>query len=108
MAKRVASEADDDDSGKPAELEESRMPFLSHLRELRDRVRNAALFFAAAFGVCWYFASDIFDWLKQPLFNIWMQHTGPGIPAAEDRDDEEGRGREHGHEDSAPERGGRR
>ena len=30
-----------------AELEESRMPFLAHLRELRDRVRNAALFFAS-------------------------------------------------------------
>ncbi len=84
MAKRAASDDDDDDSGKATELEESRMPFLSHLRELRDRVRNAALVFMAAFGVCWYFSEDIFTWLREPLFKIWMQHTGPGIPAAED------------------------
>ena len=78
--------ADDDDDGtaKQAELEESRMPFLSHLTELRDRVRNAAIFFTIAFLVCWYFAGPIFAWLRQPLFDIWMQHTGPGIPAAED------------------------
>ena len=70
MAKRAASEADVDDSGK-SELEESRMPFLSHLRELRDRVRNAAIFFMAAFGICWYFSQEIYDWLKAPLFHVW-------------------------------------
>ena len=50
------------------------MPFLAHLRELRDRVRNAALSFFAAFLVCWYFAAEIFAWLRQPLFDIWYQH----------------------------------
>jgi sec-independent protein translocase protein TatC len=70
MAKRAASEAEDDD--KPdSELEESRMPFLSHLRELRDRVRNAAIFFMLAFVVCWYFSQEIYDWLKAPLFHVW-------------------------------------
>ena len=54
-----------------SELEESRMPFLSHLRELRDRVRNAALFFVAAFCVCFYFATEIYDWLRAPLFEVW-------------------------------------
>jgi sec-independent protein translocase protein TatC len=67
-----------------AELEEGRMPFLQHLGELRDRVRNAALYFLGAFLLCWYFSEYIFDWLKQPLFHIWLQHTGPGIPKAED------------------------
>jgi sec-independent protein translocase protein TatC len=71
MAKRAASEEDDAEPDKTAELEESRMPFLSHLRELRDRVRNAALFFVAAFGLCWYFSQEIYDWLKAPLFNVW-------------------------------------
>ena len=49
-----------------AELEGGRMPFLSHLAELRDRVRNAAIFFMLAFVVCWYFADEIFVWLKEP------------------------------------------
>ena len=57
-----------------AELEGGRMPFLSHLAELRDRVRNAALFFMLAFVVCWYFADDIFSWLKDPLIEVWHAH----------------------------------
>ncbi len=72
MAKRAASDADEDEpSSDGAELEESRMPFLAHLRELRDRVRNAAIFFMLAFVVCWYFSKEIYDWLKAPLFHVW-------------------------------------
>lgn len=62
---------DDEEAEAPAELEESRMPFLAHLRELRDRVRNAALCFIGGFVVCWVFAQDIYDWIKAPLFNVW-------------------------------------
>lgn len=71
---------DDDPDAKDAkELEGGRMPFLSHLVELRDRLRNAAIAFAAAFLVCWFFAKNIFDWLTSPLFNIWYQHcNSPG------------------------------
>jgi sec-independent protein translocase protein TatC len=76
--------ADDNVEDKDVELEGGRMPFMEHLGELRDRVRNAALYFTAAFLVCWYFAKDIFAWLRQPLFDIWVKHTGPGIPPAED------------------------
>jgi sec-independent protein translocase protein TatC len=62
-----------EDKGTPeeAELEQSRMPFLQHLRELRDRVRNAAICFMAAFVVCWYFASYSFEWLRAPMFDSW-------------------------------------
>jgi len=67
----VVDDEDDVPVKDPAELEESRMPFLSHLKELKGRVRNAALAFMAAFGVCFYFAGEIFSWLKQPLFNVW-------------------------------------
>ena len=67
-----------------ADLEGGRMPFLSHLRELRDRVRNAAIAFVLAFLVCWNYSKEIFAWLRQPLFEIWAQHTGPGIPKEED------------------------
>jgi sec-independent protein translocase protein TatC len=61
-----------DEGGDAGDLEASRMPFLSHLRELRDRVRKAAIFFGLGFGVCWYFATDIYNWLKLPLFRAWQ------------------------------------
>lgn len=67
MAKQDEEPADKDTS----ELEGGRMPFLAHLRELRDRVRNAALFFVAAFVVCWIFSEDIFKWLEMPMKNAW-------------------------------------
>jgi sec-independent protein translocase protein TatC len=70
MAKPVAEEPPDE----AAELEAGRMPFLRHLAELRDRVRNAAIYFMLAFLVCWYFAKAIFAWLREPLFHIWNQH----------------------------------
>lgn len=78
MAKQAAG-AGDDEQNPEAELEGGRMPFLSHLTELRDRVRNAAIYFLLAFLLCWGFADEIFAWLREPLFKIWAQHTGPGI-----------------------------
>ncbi len=54
-----------------AELESGRMPFLAHLRELRDRVRNAAIFFLLAFIGCFYFSKEIYAWLRAPLYNVW-------------------------------------
>jgi sec-independent protein translocase protein TatC len=72
MAKQRAASEEEEPESPPSELEESRMPFLSHLRELRDRVRNAAIFFMLAFGVCWWFAKDIYNFLKAPLFNVWQ------------------------------------
>ncbi|HVK82894.1 MAG TPA: twin-arginine translocase subunit TatC, partial [Kofleriaceae bacterium] len=75
MARRARDEEELESTPAEADLEESRMPFLAHLRELRDRVRKAALFFVAAFCVCFYFAGDIYDWLKQPLFNVWPTKT---------------------------------
>jgi sec-independent protein translocase protein TatC len=56
------------------ELEAGRMPFLQHLVELRDRVRNAAIAFILAFLVCWYFSKEVLAWLEEPLLNIWNQH----------------------------------
>ena len=80
MAKPAASAAEQEELNREAELEEGRMPFLSHLGELRDRVRNAAIAFALAFLVCWGFADDIFAWLRKPLFDIWRQHPDWGKP----------------------------
>jgi len=84
MAKSTAGDDDDVEVNREGELEEGRMPFLSHLKELRDRVRNAAIFFMLAFLGCWAFAEEIFAWLREPLFNIWAAHHGPGIPADQD------------------------
>ena len=77
MAKAAAKRDDDEEpkDEKKSELESSRMPFLSHLRELRDRVRNAALFFTAAFVVCWIFSDDIFVWLEKPMRDSWNVQT---------------------------------
>jgi len=87
MAKRApTSDYEEEERNREAELEGGRMPFLSHLVELRDRVRNAAICFVVAFLVCWYFADDIFTWLRQPLEDIWMQHTGPALAAIAARD----------------------
>jgi sec-independent protein translocase protein TatC len=79
MANQAATGDDNDERNREAELEGGRMPFLSHLAELRDRVRNAAICFVVAFLVCWGFADDIFAWLREPLFDIWQQHTGPAL-----------------------------
>jgi sec-independent protein translocase protein TatC len=94
MAKRPPSESEAEELSpeeveakrKEAELEDGRMPFMSHLSELRDRVRNAAIWFVLAFLVCWYFAEDIFKWLRSPLFEIWAQHTVPFVKAGSPED----------------------
>jgi sec-independent protein translocase protein TatC len=71
----TARKRDDEDEGPAGggdpDLEQSRMPFLSHLRELRDRVRNAALFFVGGFVVCFIYAKEIYAWLREPLFESW-------------------------------------
>ena len=74
MAKDADTKAVGDDEPDVKELESGRMPFLRHLVELRDRLRNAAICFVLAFLVCWYFAADIFAWLRAPLFRIWGAH----------------------------------
>jgi sec-independent protein translocase protein TatC len=71
MAKAAEKVEEDEPEKNPDELEGSRMPFLSHLRELRDRVRNAALCFVAAFIFCWIFNQQIFDWLEGPMKASW-------------------------------------
>jgi sec-independent protein translocase protein TatC len=70
--------ADSDDEKDSRELEKGRMPFLAHLAELRDRVRNAALFFSAAFVVCWYFSNTIYEWLRDPMCDQWRHNVKLG------------------------------
>ena len=47
------------------------MPFFEHLRELRGRLRNAAIAFVIAFVACWFVSQPIYTWLSVPLHNAW-------------------------------------
>src|SRR5262245_65683688 len=71
MARPARDDDDEPVAPQDADMEDSRMPFLAHLRELRDRVRNAALFFTGAFVLCFIFADDIYKWLREPVFESW-------------------------------------
>ena len=53
------------------DYEDKPQPLIEHLIELRRRLMWAVGAFFAAFLVCFYFAKDIYAWLKQPLFNVW-------------------------------------
>jgi len=49
------------------DLDASRAPLLDHLIELRRRLLYCIAAVVVAFGVCYYFAEDIFAFLVQPL-----------------------------------------
>lgn len=53
-----------------SELDDSKMPLLDHLVELRNRLLWCVLALAISFGICFYFAQTIYGWLVQPLRNI--------------------------------------
>ena len=65
----VAGEPDDPINDTP-------MPLLAHLTELRKRLMwsGAALFIC--FLVCYHFSTQIYSFLAQPLANILMSRTG--------------------------------
>ena len=75
----VAQREDRDD--REQELEDGRMPFVEHLRELRVRVRNAAIAFVVSFIGCFIFAGPIFNWMRVPFDDAWRNHfhTDPDL-----------------------------
>jgi sec-independent protein translocase protein TatC len=75
-ASSAASGAASGAAAREQDLESGRMPFFSHLRELRDRVRGASIYFAIAFVGCYFFSKQIYAWLQLPLFSVWQKHTG--------------------------------
>src|SRR5687768_18049839 len=56
------------------EIDESRAPLMDHLVELRRRLIWSFVALFACFGVCFYFANEIFAFLAQPLVSAF----GPG------------------------------
>jgi sec-independent protein translocase protein TatC len=52
-----------------SEIDESRAPLMEHLIELRRRLIWSFVALLGAFAICFYFASDIFAFLAQPLID---------------------------------------
>ncbi len=57
-----------------SDLDDSKAPLIDHLIELRQRLVRSVIALLLAFGVCFYFADEIFGILVQPLTNAF----GPG------------------------------
>ncbi len=72
---RPAARDDEQPDEPESELDDGRMPFLEHLRELRVRLRNAAAFFIVGFVGSWFFAEQLYAWLRIPLENAWHHHS---------------------------------
>jgi len=53
-----------------SEVDDSRMPLIDHLVELRNRLLYSVLALIGAFVVCWFFAADIYAFLLRPLAHI--------------------------------------
>lgn len=71
------SELSTEELGKQrdTELEQGRMAFAEHIRELRDRVRNAVIGVAIGFAVSLAFSEELFVLLAQPLVEAWAEQS---------------------------------
>lgn len=61
---------------KIKDIDESQAPLLDHLIELRARLMRCILALLVAFGVCFYFANDIFGFLARPLTDAFPPGQG--------------------------------
>ena len=61
-------------SKKDDDIEASKAPLITHLIELRDRLKWAVLFFFLAFCACYYFAHPIYNFLVDPLYQIYIKN----------------------------------
>ena len=57
-------------------INDTAMPLLDHLIELRTRLLWSVLAFIAAFAVCYYFSQPIYSFLAQPLADILISQGG--------------------------------
>jgi sec-independent protein translocase protein TatC len=55
------------------DIDDSKMPLLDHLIELRNRLLWCIAALVIAFGICFYFAEIIYGWLVQPLKNTGQE-----------------------------------
>lgn len=61
---------------KVKDIDETEAPLLDHLIELRKRLVRSVMALAVAFGVCLYFAGDIFGFLVRPLTSAFPEGEG--------------------------------
>ena len=59
-----------------SELDEARLPFTEHLRELRTRTIRMVLYVVCAFGFSWAFREEVFRWYVQPYYSATAAATG--------------------------------
>ncbi|PPR64731.1 MAG: Sec-independent protein translocase protein TatC [Alphaproteobacteria bacterium MarineAlpha4_Bin2] len=53
------------------DIEEAKIPLLDHLVELRQRLLYSLVGFLVCFFLAFYFAAEIFNFLVQPLTDLW-------------------------------------
>jgi sec-independent protein translocase protein TatC len=63
-------------AGDEDPIDDKPMPLIDHLMELRRRLLWSVIAFGLAFAVCYYFSSQIYGFLAQPLANILQQQGG--------------------------------
>lgn len=63
-------------SFKIHDIDETQAPLLDHLIELRNRLMRCVVALAITFGVCLYFAEDIFGFLVRPLTEAFPPGQG--------------------------------
>ncbi len=61
-------------------MDETKLPFTEHLRELRIRLRNAVLALLAGWALAYAFSQTLFAFLTRPLVALWAQ---AGYPVAD-------------------------
>ena len=54
----------------------SSMSLTHHLTELRRRIIYCLIFYAAGFLLCWYFGSDILNWITEPIAPYLKHSSG--------------------------------
>ena len=62
---------------KNTKLEE--MSLIDHITELRKRLLWSFVYIALVFIICFYFASDLFAFLANPLVNLLDTENGQGF-----------------------------
>lgn len=65
-----------DDSLGEEEIEKSRMSLVDHLTELRRRLLYSVVAFVLLFFICFYFAGTFFNFLVEPLAQVWEGQEG--------------------------------
>lgn len=58
-------------------IDDKPMPLIEHLMELRSRLLKSVIAFVLCFAVCYYFSTQIYGFLAQPLADI-LQKQGHG------------------------------